>query len=97
MDIQHLTDDARLRLAVVAPVLLMTAAGLTATALGALGSTSGARAALGLALASSFPVLVGTFTLSSASGHRLLRVGLAAAAIVTLLSVALARPALLGV
>ena len=96
MDIQHLTDDARLRLALVAPVVLMATAGVLAAACSALGSETGARAALGVALAASFPVLVGTVTMSSANNHRVLRVVLAAAAIVTLLSVALTRPTLLG-
>ena len=63
MDIRHLSDDARRRLALLVPVLVMTLAGLAAAALGALGGEAPARAALGLALAASFPVLVGTVTL----------------------------------
>jgi hypothetical protein len=101
MNLQHLTDDARRELSVVLLVGLMAAAAVGAGVLGAFGHESGAQAALGVAIAASFPVLVGTFmvfprSVVTRATHRVVRVGLAAAAVLTLVSVALLQPVSLG-
>ena len=67
----------------------MAAAALAAAALHAVGHDAGAQAALGVALAASFPVLAGTAILAQEASRRSLRIVVAAAAVVTLLSLAL--------
>ena len=89
MNLHRLSDEARRRLALVVGAALMTATAMSAGVLGAFGRESGAGTALAIALACSFPVLAGTVTISPAAGHRLVRIGLAAFAVVALLSVAL--------
>jgi hypothetical protein len=68
----------------------MLLAVLAAGALQTVGRETGAQAALAIAFAASVPVLVGTIAISSAMGHRALRIMLAAASILTLLPLTLA-------
>ena len=96
MDLQPLTDDARRQLSVVLLVGLMATAAVGAAVLGAFGREAGAQAALGVAIAASFPVLIGTYLVFPSATHRLVRVGLAAAAVLTLLTFALLQPVSLG-
>ena len=78
-------------MAMVVATLLMGAAAVSAGVLSAVGSETVAGTVWAIALASSFPVLAGTVTISPRAGHRLLRIGLAASAVVALLALALSQ------
>ena len=75
----------------VVGTLLMVTAATSAGVLSAFGRDTVAGTAWAIALASSFPVLAGAVTISPRAGHRLLRIGLAAGAVVALLTLALSR------
>ena len=72
MDLHYLSDQARLRLAVVGVVALVVVAAMAAGALRALGQGGAAGAALGISVAAVVPALVGSAVLFPSSSRRLL-------------------------
>jgi hypothetical protein len=91
MNLHRLSDDSRRRLSVLVLVALMAAAAMSAGVLGAFGRQGAAETALAIALAASLPVLAGTASISPTIAHRSLKVGVAAVAVVALLSLVLAQ------